>query len=63
MVHQTGGITAYPAQNNASGYIGSNDTHGLGCLYYGTTATEYWDGYMAHVNFTDGTAYAASGLW
>jgi len=60
MVHQTGGITAYPAQNNASGYIGSNDTHGLGCLYYGTTATEYWDGYMAHVNFTDGTAYQAS---
>ena len=60
MVHQTGGITAYPAQNNASGYIGSNDTHGVGCLYYGTTATEYWDGYMAHVHFTDGTAYDAS---
>ena len=60
MTHQTGGITTYPALNNATGYIGSNDTHGLGCLYYGATQTEFFDGYMAHVNFTDGTAYDAS---
>ena len=47
----------YPAQNNSSIYIGSDDTHGVGCLFYGSTATEFFDGYMAETHYIDGTSY------
>jgi len=70
MSYQGGAV--YPAQNNATGYIGSNDTHGLGCLYYGATQTEFFDGYLSETHFIDGQALTPtdfgefdedSGIW
>jgi hypothetical protein len=58
--------TNYPSQNQDS-TINSTTTHNIGRQ---TTYGNYFDGYMAEVHFTDGTAYDAddfgelkSGIW
>tara|TARA_R100001591_G_scaffold28144_1_gene39004 strand:+ start:10 stop:1383 length:1374 start_codon:yes stop_codon:yes gene_type:complete len=46
----------YPAQNNSTQYIGSNDTHAVGCLFHGSSASEFFDGYMTETHYIDGTS-------
>ena len=50
----------YPSQNANTG-INNNVTHGLGTQYSnGSNAGNYFDGYMAEVNFIDGQALTPS---
>ena len=48
----------YPSQNANAQFINTNERQDIG--YYQRTTSEYFDGYMAHLHFTDGYAYAAS---
>ena len=48
---------SYPSQNADLG-INGNVSHNIGRLEFNDSF--YFDGYFTHVNFTDGTAYAAS---
>ena len=61
---------SYPSQN-VDTYINSTNQHNVGALYDGSTS-QYFDGQMAHVHLTDGTAYdadtfgetdATTGIW
>jgi len=48
----------YPSQNANAQFINTNERQDIG--YYQRTTSEYFDGYMTHLHFTDGYAYAAS---
>ncbi len=48
----------YPSQNANAQFINTSERQDIG--YYQRTTSEYFDGYMAHLHFTDGYAYAAS---
>jgi hypothetical protein len=51
--------STYPSQNYVIKYMSSTSTSYIGNGGGGST-NYYYDGLMAHVHFTDGTAYAAS---
>jgi hypothetical protein len=50
--------STYPSQNAVAQFINTNERQDIG--YYASTSSEYFDGYMTHLHFTEGYTYAAS---
>ena len=66
-ISSTGGENIWPDQNDDSQF-NTTVEHNIGRQYY--SANAYYDGYLADINFIDGTAYDASyfgelksGIW